>query len=103
MTKEPIDFEYVTNDLELAAYLQTIGKKLLDVRRQDARRAQFVFLDVQDHEIQAYLNKEDRVSTMDVLSNFKNLKNMIYIRLGDDYKQPNKLKKPERNSLRYKL
>lgn len=97
-----VDFEYTTNSLELAAYLQTVGKRLVDVRKSDQRRALFVFLDVQDSDIQTFFNKEDSVHALDYSNNYKSLKSMIYTKL-EESKAPNQLKTPQGDSLRYKV
>jgi uncharacterized protein YktA (UPF0223 family) len=96
------DFEYETHDLNLATYLQTSGKKLVDVRKQGKDRAVFVFLDVKDEDIQAYFNREDDVRAMDLLNNLKNLKSMVYTKLGDK-RLPKNLNEASGESLRFRV
>jgi hypothetical protein len=72
--------EYPVSDLGSAAYLLTIGKKLIRLERSNPRRIVFCFERNGDieKEVQMYLDGTARVPPLALLANQKTLKAYIF-------------------------
>jgi len=72
--------DYATSDLGSAAYLLTIGKKLIRLDRTDPHRILFCFEHdpAIEREVQAYLDGTVRVPPLTLLAHQKTLKTYIF-------------------------
>ena len=72
---------YSTKDVELAAFLHASEIKIIDVRKNDARKTVFVFDnktgDTASKALQFY-NHEDQISASKLLWSFQTIKSLIF-------------------------
>ena len=72
--------KYQTSDLYAAAYLLSMGLKLLDVDRSDRRRCNFVFLDREDRRdlVRAFMCGQAHGNLPDFVYHLKRAKRLLY-------------------------
>ena len=75
--------EYKTSDIHLAAFLKTIGVKMLKTERapQNHGRVVFVFEKTQDIDQRqiAYWNRQGQVDALTFADNLKSLKTLVHM------------------------